>query len=218
VFLKQKRRNLMNSIVSFGSTYRIPVTQAGVNSAKKEKLRDLILSYPNGLIGKSKTGHARISVPDSEDANFIAKLKKIGYKVFQKFEGNNIPKEDLDEYIKLRLDTMDYAQRGKSPKRMSTLLKNKRRYERNYTPKIVEQQSKDAAQELSFVSPEDEKFFKTLDSMETESLKPSIDTKRKGYGIRGDKTMEEIMATDDYKKCVEEYGVDFANAVYFNIK
>ncbi len=209
---------MYTSNVSFGSTYRIPITQAGVNSAKKERLRELVLSYPNGLIGKSKTGHARISVPDSEDANFIAKLKKIGYKVFQKFEGDNIPKEDLDQYIKLRLDTMDYAQRGKSPKRMSTELKNKRRYERNYTPAFVEQLEKEAPEELSFVTPEDAKFFENLENLESETTKPAIDTKRKCYGIRGDKSMEEIMATDDFKKCVEEYGIEFANAVYFNIR
>lgn len=72
--------------INFTSTYRIPITQAGVNSAKKGRLKELIQSYPNGLIGNSKTGHARISVPDSEDASFIGKLKKIGYKVYQKFE------------------------------------------------------------------------------------------------------------------------------------
>ena len=64
--------------INFTSTYRIPITQAGINSAKKTRLKELIESYPNGLIGKSKTGNARISIPDSEDATFIGKLKKIG--------------------------------------------------------------------------------------------------------------------------------------------
>ena len=91
------------SDISFGSTYRISITQAGVNSAKKAKLKELIESYPNGLIGKSKTGHARVSVPDSEDAKFVGKLKALGFKVFQKFEGENISKENLDTLLKRNL-------------------------------------------------------------------------------------------------------------------
>ena len=55
--------------INFGSTYRIPITQAGVNAAKKAKLKELIQSYPNGLIGNSKVGNARVSMPDSEDQN-----------------------------------------------------------------------------------------------------------------------------------------------------
>ena len=38
--------------ITFGSTYRIPISQAGINSAKKARLKELIESYPNGLIGK----------------------------------------------------------------------------------------------------------------------------------------------------------------------
>lgn len=55
--------------INFTSTYRIPITQAGINSAKKAKLKELVLSYPNGLCGNSKVGNARVSIPDSEDAN-----------------------------------------------------------------------------------------------------------------------------------------------------
>lgn len=124
--------------VSFGSVYRIPITQAGVNNAKKVKLRELINSYPNGLIGKSKTGHARISVPDKEDSAFVAKLKAIGYKMYQKIEGDNISRENLDVYIKEKLDSRTFSQKGKQFKRMSTELKEKRRFERNYTPSFWE--------------------------------------------------------------------------------
>ena len=73
--------------INFTSTYRIPISQPGVNAAKKVKLKELIGSYPNGLIGNSKVGNARVSVADSEDENFVRKLKTIGYKIFQKFEG-----------------------------------------------------------------------------------------------------------------------------------
>ena len=107
----------MNEI-NFTSTYRIPITQAGVNSAKKGRLKELIQSYPNGLIGNSKAGNARVSMPDSEDAEFIKKLKTIGYKVYQKFEGENIKKDELDIYIKERLDNRTYKQKGKNIKRM----------------------------------------------------------------------------------------------------
>ena len=57
--------------INFTSTYRIPITQAGVNSAKKLKLKQLIESYPNGLIGNSKVGNARISIPNKEDEKFL---------------------------------------------------------------------------------------------------------------------------------------------------
>lgn len=34
--------------INFTSTYRIPISQPGVNAAKKAKLKELIGSYPNG--------------------------------------------------------------------------------------------------------------------------------------------------------------------------
>ena len=52
--------------INFTSTYRIPISQPGVNAAKKAKLKELIGSYPNGLIGNSKVGNARVSVADNE--------------------------------------------------------------------------------------------------------------------------------------------------------
>lgn len=119
------------SQISFGSTFRIPITQAGTNNAKKEKLRALTESYENGLIGKSKTGYARVSVPDCKDDEFVSKLKGIGYKVFQKFEGENISKENLDYFIKEKLDARDYNQKGKKMKRMSREMKMERRYEKS---------------------------------------------------------------------------------------
>ena len=115
--------------INFTSTYRIPISQPGINAAKKARLKELIQSYPNGMIGNSKVGNARVSMADSEDAKFIQKLKTIGYKVFQKFEGENVPKENLDVYIKERLDNRDYNQLGKKMKKMSREMKAKRRYD-----------------------------------------------------------------------------------------
>lgn len=118
--------------INFGSTYRIPITHAGINAAKKEKLRCLVLSYPNSLISKNKTGYARVSMPNDQDADFIRRLKGIGYKVFQKFEGENINSSDLDVFIKRKLDTRDFQQKGKNPPKFPRKLREKRRFERSF--------------------------------------------------------------------------------------
>ena len=55
--------------ISFGSTYRVPITQPGVNNAKKARLRELADEY-NGLIGSSKTSALRVSLPNKLDAEF----------------------------------------------------------------------------------------------------------------------------------------------------
>ena len=110
--------------ISFTSTYRIPISQAGVNAAKKAKLKELIESYPNGLIGRSKLGHARISVPDKEDASFVAKLKKIGYKVYQVFDGDNLPKGKIDAFIRDNLSASTFKQKRKKPRK--TISESKR--------------------------------------------------------------------------------------------
>ena len=98
--------------ISFGSTYRVPITQPGVNNAKKERLRELASEY-NGLIGSSKTSALRVSLPNELDKEFEDKLKKIGYKQYQKFDAENLPKEKIDEYIKKALNQFDYSQKGK---------------------------------------------------------------------------------------------------------
>lgn len=194
--------------INFGSTYRIPITQAGVNKAKKAKLKELIESYPNGLIGKSKTGQARISVPDSEDNNFIAKLKAIGYKVYQKFEGDNISKADLDIYIKTRLDLREFDQKGKNPQRLPKEIKAKRRYERNYTEPY-----KPEVQEETVSTSTEQKIEKTEVKPKKEPLrfpkaeiKPPYDRKAR---IRESKSYIEIK---------DKYGEEFAEAVFFGIK
>lgn len=99
--------------INFTSTYRIPITQAGTNNAKKDKLRNLVSLYPNSIVSKQKTGFARLSIPNTEDAKFEGKLKGIGYKVFQKFDGENVPKDLLDEYIKEALKYGEFQQKGK---------------------------------------------------------------------------------------------------------
>ena len=47
------------------------------------------------------------------DEKFEKDLKGIGYKQYQKFDAENLPKEKIDEYIKKALATFDYSQKGK---------------------------------------------------------------------------------------------------------
>lgn len=68
--------------VNFGSTFRIPVTQQGVNKAKKVKLKGLIDSY-GGLVGTGNTGYARVSIPNEKDTSFLRKLKALATKFFK---------------------------------------------------------------------------------------------------------------------------------------
>lgn len=210
------------SDISFGSAYRIPITQAGVNAAKKGKLRTLIESYPNGLIGKSKTGYARVSVPDSEDANFIGKLKAIGYKVFQKFDGDNISKENLDAFIKEKLDAKEFAQKGKQAARMSREMKDQRRFERKYTPPVdrkhldtqadmeADVQLNNLSEKINSVKPE--KRQNVVDKTQTE-VKENLEKVQKSI-VENDKIRESAK----YLEIKEKYGEEFAEAVYFGIK
>lgn len=195
----------MNTI-SFGSTYRIPITQAGVNNAKKERLRTLIQSYPNGLIGKSKTGQARVSVPDSEDIKFEQKLKTIGYKVFQKFEGDNIPKEQIDSFIKSKLDERDYSQVGKKMKRMSREMKEQRRFERRFT-EPVKRQNVDISDDITDISNDTSSKNKQLSNFELR--------KRAENEIAQIRAINEIKKSPAYLRIKEQYGEEFADAVFW---
>ncbi len=98
--------------ISFGSTYRVPITQPGVNNAKKDKLRTLTQQY-GGLISSSKTGAARVSLPNELDEKFEQDLKNIGYRQYQKFDAESLPKAEIDGYIKKALSKFDYDQKGK---------------------------------------------------------------------------------------------------------
>ena len=195
----------MNNI-SFGSTYRIPITQAGVNNAKKERLRTLIESYPNGLIGKSKTGQARVSVPDSEDSKFEQKLKTIGYKVFQKFEGDNIPKEQIDSFIKSKLDERDYSQVGKKMKRMSREMKEQRRFERRFT-EPVKRQNVDISDDITDISNDTSSKNKQLSNFELR--------KRAENEIAQIRAINEIKKSPAYLRIKDQYGEEFADAVFW---
>lgn len=70
--------------VNFSSTFRIPVTQPGVNKAKKVKLKGLVDSY-GGLVGTGNTGYARVSIPNEKDESFPQKIKKRWLQSFSSF-------------------------------------------------------------------------------------------------------------------------------------
>ena len=107
--------------IPFGSTYRIPITQPGINSAKKGALKMMVSKYQNVLYPNGNNGNVRVSVRQRLDNDFEQKLKRLGFKIFQKFERNNVPKTEfensgvskLDLYIKGELDKGNYKQFGK---------------------------------------------------------------------------------------------------------
>ena len=86
------------SEISFKSTYKIPVTQWGINNTKKIQLKSLINSY-NGIITWKKDKFAVVSIPDKKDLGFIRKLMKIGYREYKQFVGEKISKDSLVEYV-----------------------------------------------------------------------------------------------------------------------
>ena len=104
--------------ISFGSTYRVPITQPGVNNAKKERLRQLADEY-NALIGNSKTSALRVSLPNKLDAEFEGKLKQIGYRQYQKYDAENLEAHEIDTYIICCQREKDYTQKGKQKKAKS---------------------------------------------------------------------------------------------------
>jgi len=196
--------------INFGSTYRIPIAQAGVNSAKKAKLKELIQSYPNGLIGNSKVGNARVSIADSEDENFIRKLKGIGYKIYQKFEGENISKENLDTFIKEKLDARDFNQKGKQSKKMSTEMKNQRRFERRFVPS----EKLKTEDEILLQEPEIETSIIKSEAKANKNTKEIAETSL----AEKEEAKNKIRQSAKYLELKEQYGEEFVEAVYFGIK
>lgn len=97
---------------NFKSTYRIPLTQAGVNPAKKEALRDFLTKeWPtHSFVPSSNSGYARISVKANADKRITEKLKQLNFRDYQIFEKHNVPKEKMDEYIRTCINSLDYQE------------------------------------------------------------------------------------------------------------
>jgi hypothetical protein len=101
--------------VSFTSTYRIPLVEQNISSAKREALKKMASKYQNTMYPSGNQGNVRVSIRKRLDDGFEQKLRQIGFKVFQKFEKHNVPKTKgkMDEYIKEELKNGNYHQYGK---------------------------------------------------------------------------------------------------------
>ena len=183
--------------VNFGSTFRIPVTQPGVNKAKKVKLKGLIDSH-GGLVGTGNTGYARVSIPNEKDESFLRKLKSIGYKVFQKFEGENLSRKNMDDYIKTCLDARDYQQVGKQKAKKSPV-KSKLKYMDYASENKFEMPIQDIKQEKAVITPkeivEETKFFN----------REAADMEHQNR----------IRNSESYKDILARYGEEAAEAIFF---
>ncbi len=223
--------------ISFGSTFRVAVTQAGVNSAKKDRLKNLILGYDNGLVGKSKTGYARVSMPDSEDNLFIARLKGIGYRVYQKFEGENIPKSKLDRFIKEKLDTRNFAQKGKNMEKMSKDMREQKLRERraierdrnNEAAKFARQEALvEETQTQTVVSTPDKKSKHNRGNFDAKSSRGEVRTnenttkpsgsKKSFVSSEEEQRRAEIRKSAEYNKYLKLYGPEATEFMYFGIR
>lgn len=100
--------------ISFGSTYRIPITEAGINPTKKLRLREFISSFERSLVPSSNAGYCRVSILQKDDAKFEQKLRQIGYKVWQKFDAHDLSKYKIDEFIQTALIERNYKSVGKN--------------------------------------------------------------------------------------------------------
>ena len=179
--------------INFGSTYRIPITQQGINKAKKVQLKSLIDSY-GGLVGTGNTGYARVSMPNSKDEFFLRELKKIGYKVFQEFEGENIQRKNLDDYIKPLLDSREYKQYGKQKARAN-----------------------DRKAKLKYFNYEQEVNKSLPDEKPERKFSAKLEARKPVKLINKTPLAEQewIRNTESYKDIERRYGKEFAEAVFF---
>lgn len=87
------------SQVSFGSSYKIPVSQWGINNTKKMQFKAIVGSYAGKICGKGKDSFAVLSIPDKKDRSFMDKIRKLGYYQLEVYENNSFP-ENLKKLLK----------------------------------------------------------------------------------------------------------------------
>ena len=106
---------VQNDNTTFGSTYRIPLVEQNISSAKREALKKMASKYQNVMYPNGNQGNVRLSIRKRLDEGFEQKLRQLGFKVFQRFERHNVPKTKgkMDEYIKEELKNGNYKQFGK---------------------------------------------------------------------------------------------------------
>ena len=178
--------------INFKSTYRIPITQANMNSAKKKALKAMISGYENSIVGKGNSGFARVSVTKEEDSIFVQKLKQIGCKVFQIFEEHNISKYEIDEYIKEALKMREFKQIGKQMKGSA------------------EKKAKKNIQKPSLIAETKESQPSIVNATQIVPKKTVSPRTKEGK-------LDKIRQTPDYIRIKSKYGEEFAEAVFFGI-
>lgn len=176
--------------INFKSTYRIPITQAGMNSAKKKALKTMVSEYENSLVGNGNTGFARVSVPQAEDNAFVQKLKQIGCKIYQVFDEHNLNKSKIDEYIKDALERRNYQQCGKQMKKTSSIKNN--------------QTSESAAFEYNQNTRAQERI-ELAKTLPKKVVSPRTEEAKK----------EKLRMTPGYINLKDKYGEEFAEVVFF---
>ena len=112
---KMQVQKTQNNNTTFGSTYRIPLVEQNISSAKREALKKMASKYQNVLFPNGNQGYVRVSIRKRLDERFEQQLRQLGFKVFQKFEKHNVPKTNnkMDDYIKEELKNGNYKQYGK---------------------------------------------------------------------------------------------------------
>jgi len=108
-------QKISNNNTTFGSTYRIPLVEQNISSAKREALKKMASKYQNVLYPNGNQGNVRLSIRKRLDEGFEQKLRQLGFKVFQRFERHNVPKTNnrMDSYIREELKSGNYRQFGK---------------------------------------------------------------------------------------------------------
>lgn len=111
--MQVQRTSKMNPM--FCSTYRIPLVEQNISSAKREIIKKIASKYQNVMYPNGNQGYVRVSIRKRLDRGFEDELSRKGIKVYQKFERHNIPKTDgrMDSYIKEELISGNYKQFGK---------------------------------------------------------------------------------------------------------
>lgn len=126
LYLQQEGKMLENNI-SFTSSYRFPMTQPGVNRAKRELLKPELEKCAHKItsfqIPNTGAGNGRISVKEVYDGFVEGMLKRLGFKRYQKLPLHDASIEDVDAAVRNLSKTNDYQQKGMQKK----AVKNKRR-------------------------------------------------------------------------------------------
>lgn len=100
--------------INFGSTYQIPLTERGINPAKKERIKDYAETFENKRISNSNSGSVKVSIPLELDKKFEETIKRMGFSVFKKIDKHNVPSEKIESVIAEAVRNNDFQQFGKN--------------------------------------------------------------------------------------------------------